>query len=233
MANPIGSVVSLWRYPVKSMRGEEIEASRVTEVGLFGDRLYALRDAEDGKVATAKNPRKWPSLFSFGAALVEDPAGQAPRVRITLPDGSVVASDDAGIDRTLTAALAREVSLERAERGHTRGSSEEYWPDMEGLDNRDTVTDFTLPEGMFFDAAPILLLTGATLGRLAEIYPEGRFDTRRFRPNVVVPPARPGRLSSAARSISDSTASMNSRPSASWRFSYHRAAAMYSSRANS
>ena len=31
--------------------------------------------------------------------------------------------------------------------------AEEYWPDMEGLDHRDTVTDFPLPEGTFFDVA--------------------------------------------------------------------------------
>jgi hypothetical protein len=52
-----GSVVSLWRYPVKSMLGEELSASEVTERGLLGDRAYALVDSADGKAATAKNPR--------------------------------------------------------------------------------------------------------------------------------------------------------------------------------
>jgi hypothetical protein len=55
----LGSIVSLWRYPVKSMMGEELNASEVTKGGLLGDRAYALVDASDGKVATAKNPRKW------------------------------------------------------------------------------------------------------------------------------------------------------------------------------
>jgi uncharacterized protein YcbX len=64
--------------------------------------------------------------------------------------------------------------------------AEEYWPDMEGLDHRDTVTDFTLPEATFFDAAVIHLLTTATIDRLRELYPEGRFEVRRFRPNIVV-----------------------------------------------
>ena len=40
----VGSVVSLWRYPVKSMMGEELNASVVTERGLFGDRTYAIMD---------------------------------------------------------------------------------------------------------------------------------------------------------------------------------------------
>jgi uncharacterized protein YcbX len=50
------AVVSLWRYPVKSMIGEELPTAQVTEHGLLGDRAYALIDRADGKVATTKNP---------------------------------------------------------------------------------------------------------------------------------------------------------------------------------
>ena len=67
----LGSVVSLWRYPVKSMMGEELNAAGITERGLFGDRAYALVDSSDRKAATAKNPRKWPHLFDFRATFVE------------------------------------------------------------------------------------------------------------------------------------------------------------------
>jgi hypothetical protein len=52
------------------------------------------------------------------------------------------------------------------------------WPDIEGLDHRDTVTDFGLPEGMFFDCAVVHLLTTATLDRLRALYPDGRFEVR-------------------------------------------------------
>jgi uncharacterized protein YcbX len=57
---------------------------------------------------------------------------------------------------------------------------------MAGLDHRDTVTDFTLPAGTFFDVAMVHLLTTATLDRLRELSPQGRFEVRRFRPNIVV-----------------------------------------------
>jgi uncharacterized protein YcbX len=67
----VGSVVSLWQYPVKSMMGEELNATVVTDRGLLGDRAYALVDHSDGKVATAKNPRKWPRLFDFRATFIE------------------------------------------------------------------------------------------------------------------------------------------------------------------
>ncbi len=185
----IGSVVSLWRYPVKSMMGEELNATEVTERGLLGDRAYALVDNSDGKAATAKNPRKWPRLFDFRATLLE-PAGAGtkdPPVRIALPDGVTVSSDQGDLNQILSKALNREVTFRAAQHGVV--SAEEYWPDMEGLDHRDTVTDFTLPEGTFFDVAMVHLLTTATLDRLRELYPQGRFEVRRFRPNIVVQPA--------------------------------------------
>jgi len=65
MQTEIGAVVSLWRYPVKSMMGEEVQTAQVRDHGLLGDRAYALLDRADGKVASAKNPRKWPRLFAF------------------------------------------------------------------------------------------------------------------------------------------------------------------------
>ena len=182
----VGSVVSLWQYPVKSMMGEELNATDVTERGLLGDRAYALVDSSDGKVATAKNPRKWPRLFDFRATFIEPAraAAKIPPVRIAFPDGTTVTSDQSDLNQILSKALNREVALRAAQGGAV--NAEEYWPDMDGLDRRDTVTDFTLPEGTFFDCAMVHLLTTATLDRLRELYPQGRFEVRRFRPNIVV-----------------------------------------------
>jgi uncharacterized protein len=198
-AQVLGSVVSLWRYPVKSMMGEELNAAETTERGLLGDRAYALVDTADGKVASAKNPRKWPHLFDFRAAFVDPPRSGAkvPPVRITLPEGRVVSSDQSDVNQILSRALKREVTLDVTERGQREivestfpnpwtPTAEEYWPDMEGLEFRDTVTDFNLPEGTFFDCAVVHVLTTATVDRLRELYPEGRFEVRRFRPNIVV-----------------------------------------------
>ena len=190
----LGSVVSLWRYPVKSMMGEELNAADVTQRGLLGDRVYAMVDGSDGKVGSAKNPRKWPALFGFRATFVEPPRAGAelPAVRIALPDGALVTSGQGETNQVLSRALHREVTLGAIERGGSSirnpqtASAEEYWPDIEGLDYRDTVTDFTLPERTFFDCATVHLLTTATLDRLRELYPAGRFEVPRFRPNIVV-----------------------------------------------
>jgi uncharacterized protein YcbX len=185
-----GSVVALWRYPVKSMMGEELNAAEVTERGLVGDRRFAVVDAETGKVAGAKNPRKWGNFFDFRAAYVEPPTAGAklPAVRLTLPDGSVVTSEQPDLAQILANALGREVAFAEAENGgeSSGAQAEEYWPDMEGLDHRDTVTDWELPAGTFFDLAVVHVLTTATIERLRALYPEGRFEVRRFRPNIVV-----------------------------------------------
>jgi uncharacterized protein YcbX len=194
-----GKVVSLWRYPIKSMLGEELNATAVTTRGLLGDRAYALIDQVTTKVASAKHPRKWSHLFDYRAAFVVPPRPgmPLPTVRITLPDGTILTNEQSDINQILSQALQREVTLDAAERGQDEVVApsspnpwtalvEEYWPDMEGLDFRDTVTDFALPEGTFFDCATVHLLTTATLDRLRELYPAGRFEVRRFRPNIVV-----------------------------------------------
>ena len=190
---------SLWRYPVKSMMGENLDAAELTGGGVLGDRAYALVDSSNGKVASAKNPQKWPHLFEFRAAFVESPrpGAQVPAVRITLPNETIVTSAQADRHRILSGALNREVTLETIEsrpRGQADSAlchpwtpeAEAYWPDMEGLDHRDTITDFALPEGTFFDCAVVHLLTTATLERLRALYQQGRFDSGRFRPNIVV-----------------------------------------------
>src|SRR5437762_8528893 len=99
-----GSVVGLWRYPVKSMMGEEVNAADVTERGLVGDRQFAVVDATTGKVAGAKNPRKWGNFFDFRAAYVRQPKLDAalPPVRLTLPGGATVTSDEPGLERMLS-----------------------------------------------------------------------------------------------------------------------------------
>jgi uncharacterized protein YcbX len=183
-----GTVVSMWRYPVKSMLGEELNSSYVTERGLIGDRTYALIDQETGKVASAKNPRKWGKLFDFRAAFIDAPqvAENIPPVRITFPDGSQIFSSDQEyiVDHSLSNVFGRGVRLMRA--NLDKPSYEEYWPDIEGLAQREKLTDEVMPSHTFFDIAVIHILTTSTINRLRELYPEGRFEVRRFRPNIVV-----------------------------------------------
>ena len=122
-SSEIGAVLSLWRYPVKSMMGEELMTAEVQEHGVAGDRVYALIAEADGKVVSAKNPGKWPNLFAFRAGVEkqsENGEGVLP-IRITLPDGTTLTSEQRDVDRALSKALGKNVVLAVTERGNVAG----------------------------------------------------------------------------------------------------------------
>jgi uncharacterized protein len=181
-----GCVATVWRYPVKSMIGEELDTIAVTERGLSGDRAFALVDSESGRIITAKNPRKWGDLFKFRSELPEETreAGAVPAARITFPDGPIATSADRDIDERLSERLGRRVRLTAAPPPAAR--AEGYWPDYDWLEQADETFQFDLPAGTFFDGAPIHLVTTTTLERLAAIAPKSCFDVARFRPNFVI-----------------------------------------------
>jgi MOSC domain-containing protein len=110
--------------------------------------------------------------------------GSLPPAWITVPDGGAVSTEDKNIATQLSSSLGKPVRLLK---GVTSGGTlEEYWPDIEGLAKRDVVTDEAMPAETFFDLGMIHLLTTATLDSFRALYPEGRFETRRFRPNLVI-----------------------------------------------
>ena len=192
----LGSVGALWRYPVKSMLGEELDAAEITARGVLGDRGYACVDLSTGRVASAKHPRKWAKLFECQAAYVAPPRlnQPLPPVGITLPDGLYVTSDQRSLTEDLSSALGRDVILFSTP--PPDANLEEEWPDIEGMPYRGVVTEqalggHTMP-GLFYDGAVIHLLATATLTRLHALYPAGRFAPERFRPNIVVQSADDG-----------------------------------------
>ena len=202
-SGPVGTIRTLWRFPVKSMLGEELDAVDLSEGGVIGDRAYAVRDRETGKVASAKHPKVWPNLFACRAAFVEPPraADELPPARIELGDGTSVMSDAADVDAVLSRFFGRDVELARAaQNGYT---IDQYHPDEENYDpegHRDEVVEVGLGaaffnerglpsavgEGSFFDLFPFSVLTTSTLDQLGELEPQSRFDARRFRMNVIV-----------------------------------------------
>ncbi|MEA2398775.1 MAG: hypothetical protein QOK25_2331 [Thermoleophilaceae bacterium] len=206
---PVGTVRAVWRFPVKSMLGEELDASDLDEGGIVGDRAYAIRDTETGKVASAKHPKLWPNLLACRAAFVAPPhqGDELPQVRIELGDGSVVLSDAPDVDAVLSRFFGRDVELARAaQNGYT---IDQYHPDEEDYDpdgHRDEVVDVQLgaaffnqrglpsvvPEGSFFDLFPLSVLTTSSLDQLGQLAPGSRFDARRFRMNVIVDTPAPG-----------------------------------------
>ena len=181
------SVSTLWRYPVKSMLGEELNASEINNLGVVGDRAFALVDVETGQVVSAKNPKKWPDFFAYRAAYATPPEdGTLPAVWITLPSGKIVRSDQADVDAVLSAALSRSVSLQVS--APESPVLEEYCLDNEGKDNEVIRAAMAgdAPVGTFFDYSTLHILTTSSIDQLRASYPQGRFEVRRFRPNLVI-----------------------------------------------
>jgi uncharacterized protein YcbX len=187
----VGSVAELWRFPVKSMGGERLDQAELTARGFLGDRVHAILDLETGKVISASSVKLFPDLLDCHATFLEPPraGGALPPVRIAFPDGAAVTSDAADVDARLSAWFKREVKLARTTPddipvGQTPGSVAFT---IEGLAS-------ALPEGSFFDLAPLSVLTTSTLARLRELAPDSAFDARRFRMNVIVATSEPGFL---------------------------------------
>ncbi len=159
-------VTALWRYPVKSMQGELLDTASIGPRGIVGDRLWAIVDQETGLALTG---RRAPDLLFAHAALVDDD------VRITLPDGSIVADDDA-----LSTWLGRPVQLVRAG-ADSVGTFEIGLADDDDADRDPTVEWFQWegPVGSFHDSTrtQVSIIGTDTVGA---------WDMRRFRPNVVV-----------------------------------------------
>jgi uncharacterized protein YcbX len=195
-------VTELWRYPVKSMRGERVDGSEVGPEGLRGDRAYAVIDAETGKVGSAKHPRLWADLLRCSARIDGEPAeGEVPRVVITLPDGAETASDDPEVDARLSALFDRPVRLTNdAPEGSTYLA---VWPEIDGVIPDDFLTQNAVAAdeaegaltdiacalaapGTFFDVSALHVVTEATLRRLGELAPDSEFAVERYRPNVVL-----------------------------------------------
>jgi MOSC domain-containing protein len=199
----VGSVAGLWRFPVKSMRGEQLTQAEITNRGVLGDRAYALIDTDTGKVVSAKSVRLFPDLLDCQAAFVQPPqaGGELPPVRITLPNGTFANSDSSEVNSVLSEYFKRNVTLARA--APDDFTIDQYHPDVENLNpegHRDTFVEQKLgsaffaeaglaspvPAGSFFDLFPLTALTTSTLKHLNELRPESRFDQRRFRMNVIV-----------------------------------------------
>ena len=155
-------VVSLWRFPVKSMQGEELATATIDELGIEGDRQWALVHLGTGLALTA---RRVPELLFASACLVGDD------VEITLPDGTA-APDDAA----LSAWLGRDIELRRAG-GEVRGRFEiaADFEDEAGM----PWFEWDGPDGTFHDS-------GKTRVSFIGTGTIGSGDRRRFRGNVLI-----------------------------------------------
>ncbi|MEA5415325.1 MOSC domain-containing protein [Synechococcus sp. BA-132 BA5] len=185
----VGTVQTLWRYPVKSMLGDSPQRLDVEARGIRGDRAYALWDHASGRVASAKNPRLWRDLLDYRARFREEPAPSAPlpAVLIGPRQGDGVAelcSSETDVGAFFSALFGRQVSL--LDTPPEGASLDQYWPPVEGRAFQDETNALDLPAGTFFDACPIHAISTATLERLRQLEPQLDFAVERFRPNLLI-----------------------------------------------
>ncbi len=196
----VGTVQTLWRYPVKSMLGEKLDTALVSPLGFPGDRGYAIRDEQAGEIRGAK---KIPHLLQCSARYLESPSEtRIPPAEVTLPDRTTVRTDAAETNARMTQALGRPVTLwprqpaENTDHYRRKERAPNELREILGLEEGDPFPSFegipkdlfhyVSPLGTYFDAYPLHLLTTASLRSLAHYYPEGQFAPERFRPNIVI-----------------------------------------------
>ena len=140
----VGSVESLWRYPVKSMRGEELKEAFVGFSGIYGDRLFAFSSSASPKgfpYFTGREQKKMlryrPRFRNATSAArpinLDDAMSLAPGVTplyadlaelivdVEMPMGEVLAIDDPAMISTLAEDIndEHELTLMRSERALT------------------------------------------------------------------------------------------------------------------
>jgi len=170
----LGLLAALWRYPVKSLQGEQLTTGVVDGDGLRGDRCWGIRDEASGKILTG---RREPRLLDAAATLGDDGEPE-----LTLPDGTTLRGTGPATDATLSDWLGQAVTLAAA--AGAPGARAEFFADA--TDDASDAIEWTMPPGRFVDALPLLVLTTASLRTAATFYPGGDWDVRRFRPNLLV-----------------------------------------------
>lgn len=200
----VGTVKEIWRYPVKGMAGEQVERCGLGKKGLTGDRIWALRDTTRREIQSCKFR---PELLLCSARCRGgDASGPNDQVDVVFPDGEVLGSDNAEIHAKLSKLTGHASTLESLRpateldfyRRHKRDDhtwlvelkatfereAGEPLPDLDNLPQ--SAVDFVSLLGTFFLVTPFHIVTTATLTHLKGLLPQSDWDTRRFRPNLVI-----------------------------------------------
>ena len=181
----MGQVTGIWRYPVKSARGEALGETPVEPGGLAGDRAWACVDDQDGTIGSAKHPRRWGGLLTVAAS------GDPATIEV---GGTRYAAGSAEADKALGDHLGRPVRLTRtapdAPRIHRLLPSEagmvpDWFADLGPGQERVEEAGGHARTGRFVDFGAVHLVTTGALADLAEktghpVPPD------RFRPNLLI-----------------------------------------------
>ncbi|MDY0871242.1 MOSC domain-containing protein [Dongia rigui] len=153
-------VSGLYRYPVQSVRGEELPQATFGPRGMPGDRDFAIVDLELGAIAHSSRAKKnYRPLITWHARFVTDVDAAAPVVELDFADGSTMRSDDTQLDAVISERLGMPAAFVKN-------------------DGR------RVPK--LYELSHCHLLTTATLKRLQQEHARGNFAPARFRPNIML-----------------------------------------------
>lgn len=200
MPEAVARIDSIWRFPIKSFQGQSVERTSLSESGILGDRVLALRDVATGKMVSGKHAKLGDRVLEFEAAYEHEPvAGEPlPPIRARVDGEEIVASDTATLAARCSEALAVDVEvvasagddggLEAVPSASAGDVYESYWPEVEDHPLAGVTIDLPLPlaaQGTFADLEPLHLLTTASVAKLASLMPDSEIATTRFRPSVL------------------------------------------------
>jgi uncharacterized protein YcbX len=167
-------VAQVWRYPVKSLQGERPEVLEVGLERIAGDREWGVRDSTTGIVLTGRTAR--PLLHAHAHLASPD------EVVVTLPDGRQLHDRDDSVDLALSAYVGQPVHLAHAKSDEQAA----FEAPVEFSDDTSPMARWQSRPGSFNDGHPVHLLTTASLRAAGALHPDGEWDVRRFRPNILV-----------------------------------------------
>ena len=178
------SIAELWRYPVKSVGGERVGSLELRVSAVVGDRRWAVRNIETGKIASAKRPRPYGRLLEWSASTIAD-----GRVVVTSPEGREFAAGSGELDAALTEVLGEPVQVVEVEEGREETYGSE-WPEIPGTVLSDVEIDLPVAalteKTSFVDASAIHIIVNQSMTHLASLLDGVKLGVRRFRPNIVL-----------------------------------------------
>lgn len=194
----VGEIREIWRYPVKGMAGEPLQAASLGAQGLAGDRIWAVRDNARQEIQSCKFR---PELLLCSAR------AEGGEVEIRFPDGTTGAGSDAASHARVSQLIGHASTLEALRpptdlafyRRH-RKDDHTWLDELKATFEREPgeplpavfddlppgVDEYVGIPGTFFLVTPFHLLTTSTLAWLKGIHPNSDWDARRFRPNILI-----------------------------------------------
>lgn len=201
MVKKVGEIREIWRYPVKGMAGESLQTGQLSAQGIDGDRIWAVRDNTRREIQSCKFR---PELLLCSARV--DVASRGA-VEIIFPDGSVMSGSDARSHVRVSEMIGHASTIEALRpaadadfyRRH-KADDHTWMTELRATFEREAgeplpgildhlpnaAAEFVVMPGTFFLVTPLHVLTTGSLVWMKAINPSADWQSRRFRPNVLV-----------------------------------------------